>query len=108
MPDFGDLANKLERARAEMDAVRQLIGRQVVEGSAGDGIVSVKMSGDYRLLEVNFGPAAADQGGLAALGPLIVEAVNDAMREAAKLAELKLSDLAGELGIETPSPAPDA
>lgn len=105
MPDFGDLSNKLEHARAEMDAVRELISRQVVEGSAGDGAVSVKLSGDYRVLEVNFAPTAADVG-LDALGPLVVTAVNDAMLAAAKIAELKLSDLAGDLGITTPAPAP--
>ena len=68
---------------------------EVVEASAGGGMVKAKMSGDLRLLELSIDPEAIDPEDAELLQDMVLAAVNEAIRSARSLQESKLGGLAG-------------
>lgn len=98
-PNLNDLVQQLQRAQTEMAAVQDKLKDEVVEASAGGGMVQVKMSGSSQLLEVKIDPAAVDPEEVEILQDMIVAAVNEASRAAAALAEQRIGGIAGSLGL---------
>jgi nucleoid-associated protein EbfC len=71
---------------------------EVVEASAGGGMVKVKMSGDLRVLELRIDPEAIDPDDADLLQDMVLAAVNEAIRSAQELATEKLGGITGGLG----------
>jgi len=87
LAQFGQLQERLER---EVRDIR-------VEASAGAGMVSVKMDGQKRLLEVKIDPEIFAGKDAEMLGELILAAVNDASRRVDEALQNQLKGLAGGL-----------
>jgi DNA-binding YbaB/EbfC family protein len=96
--DPNSMMKQLQQVQAEMAAAQQKLKDEVVEASAGGGIVKVKMSGDLRLLEVQIAPEAADPEEVELLADMVIAAVNEALRSAQELATSRLGGAAGGLG----------
>ena len=100
----GRVKAKLTRARTVHFQEGQLTAEvieakdEVVEASAGGGMVKVKVSGDLRLLEVAIDPEAIDPEDAELLQDMVLAAVNEGIRAAQELAESKLGGVAGGLG----------
>jgi DNA-binding YbaB/EbfC family protein len=75
---------------------------EVVEASAGGGMVKVKMSGDLRLLEIAIDPEAIDPEDPELLQDMVTAAVNEGIRAAQELATSKLGGIAGAGGLGLP------
>jgi DNA-binding YbaB/EbfC family protein len=84
--------------QAEMSEAQEKLKDEVVEASAGGGIVKAKMSGDLRLLELTIDQEAIDPEDADMLQDMIVAAVNEAIRSAQELAATRMGNLAGGLG----------
>lgn len=97
------LSEQLARAQARADD-------EVVEGSAGGGLVRVVVSGALEFRSVSIDPAAVDPDDLELLGDLVVAALSDAMAQVRQLRSQTLGELAPELmgGLLDAEPAPDA
>jgi len=87
LAQFGQLQEKLER---EVRDIR-------VEATAGAGMVSVKMDGQKRLMEVRIDPEIFAGKDAEMLGELILAAVNDASRRVDEEMQSQLKGLAGGL-----------
>ncbi|HTQ85974.1 MAG TPA: YbaB/EbfC family nucleoid-associated protein [Candidatus Solibacter sp.] len=87
LAQFGQLQEKLER---EVRDIR-------VEATAGAGMVSVKMDGQKRLMEVRIDPEIFAGKDAEMLGELILAAVNDASRRVDEEMQNQLKGLAGGL-----------
>ena len=98
-PNLNDLMQQLQQAQVEMSAVQEKLKDEIVESSAGGGMVNVKMSGGSELLEVKIDPSALDPDDLEMLQDMIVAAINEATRSAAALAEKRIGGIAGNLGL---------
>ena len=72
--------------QAEMAEAQEKLKDEVVEASAGGGMVKVKMSGDLRLLEITIDPEAIDPEDAELLQDMVLAAVNEALRSAQELA----------------------
>ena len=96
--DLNSMMKQLQEVQAEMSAAQEKLKDEVVEASAGRGMVKVKMSGDLRLLEVAIDPEAADPEEVELLADMVVAAVNEALRSAQELAASKIGGAAGPLG----------
>ena len=72
--------------QAEMTEAQEKLKDEVVEASAGGGMVKVKMSGDLRLLELAIDPEAIDPEDAELLQDMVLAAVNEAIRAAQELA----------------------
>ena len=96
--DLNSMMKQLQEVQAEMATAQEKLKDEVVDASAGGGMVKVKMSGDLRLLEVTIDPEAADPEEVGLLAEMVVAAVNEALRSAQELAASKIGGAAGGLG----------
>jgi len=82
---------KLKKAQKEL-------AREVVEVEAGDGAVTVQVTGELKLKKVTIDPDQVDLDDIAELERWIEVAVRDAMGKAQELAAEKMKPLMGGLG----------
>jgi DNA-binding YbaB/EbfC family protein len=93
--DLGSMMKQLQQVQAEMAEAQEKLKDEVVEASAGGGMVKVKMSGDLRLLGIEIDPEAIDPEEPELLQDMVTAAVNEAIRSAQELASNKLGGIAG-------------
>jgi nucleoid-associated protein EbfC len=96
--DLNSMMKQLQQVQADMASEQEKLKDEVVEASAGGGMVKVKMSGDLRLLEVAIEPDAADPEDVEMLSEMVLAAVNEAIRSAQQLAADRLGGVTGGLG----------
>jgi DNA-binding YbaB/EbfC family protein len=100
--DVNAMMKQVQQMQAEMVEAQEALKDEVVEASAGGGMVKVKMSGDLRLLEVGIDPQAIDPAEAELLQDMVLAAVNEAIRSAQELATNKLGGIAGGGGLGLP------
>jgi DNA-binding YbaB/EbfC family protein len=84
--------------QAEMMKAQEELKNEVVEASAGGGMVTVKISGDLELRELLIDPQAVDPEDVELLQDMVQAAVNEAIRSAQELAASKMGAATGGLG----------
>jgi nucleoid-associated protein EbfC len=93
--DLNSMMKQVQRMQAEMSEAQEKLKDEVVEASAGGGMVKVKMSGDLRLLEIAIDPEAIDPEDPDLLQDMILAAVNEGIRAAQELASSRMGGIAG-------------
>src|SRR5919112_2097363 len=96
--DLNAMMKQVQQMQAEMTEAQEKLKDEVVEASAGGGMVKAKMSGDLRLLELAIDPEAIDPEDPELLQDMVLAAVNEAIRAAQELAASKMGGVAGGLG----------
>jgi DNA-binding YbaB/EbfC family protein len=91
--DLNAMMKQVQQMQTEMMEAQEKLKDEVVEASAGGGMVKVKMSGDLRLLEKAIDPEDAEL-----LQDMVLAAANEAIRSAQELATSKLGGIAGAGG----------
>lgn len=91
-----DMAQKMQ---SEMGRVKSEAEQKIVEGSAGGGVVTVKMNGAMQTLSVTIDPSAVNPEDVAMLQDLVRAAINEAVRKAKDLLQSDISQLTGGLNI---------
>lgn len=108
MPNMQQMMQQVQKMQKEMEVAQQELKSEVVESSAGGGMVSVRIGGDLVLREVKIDPAAVDPEDVEILSDMVLAAVNEALRMAQELAERKMGgataglDLGGLGGLGLP------
>ena len=97
--DINAMMKQVQQLQSDMAEAQEKLKDEVVEASAGGGMVKVKMSGDLRLLEVTIQPEAIDPDDAELLQEMVLAAVNEALRSAQELAATRLGGLAGGAGL---------
>jgi nucleoid-associated protein EbfC len=100
--DLNAMMKQVQQMQSEMMQAQEKLKDEVVEASAGGGMVKVKMSGDLRLLEVTIDPEAIDPEDAELLQDMVLAAVNEGIRSAQELATSKLGGIAGSGGLGLP------
>jgi nucleoid-associated protein EbfC len=96
--DLNAMMKQVQQMQSEMMEAQEKLKDEVVDASAGGGMVKLKMSGDLRLLEVTIDPEAIDPEEADLLQDMVLAAVNEAIRSAQELASSKLGGIAGAGG----------
>ena len=91
---LGDLGGLLESAQQAFSAQAQA-AQQVVEGSAGGGVVTVEMTGNGEVTRVTLAPEVVDPDDIDMLQDLIVAALHDAGVKVTELQRQALGALGG-------------
>jgi DNA-binding YbaB/EbfC family protein len=97
-PNMQQLLQQAQKMQQEMLEAQESLKDEVVEASAGGGMVTVQVTGDLRVKSITIDPKAVDPDDLELLGDMVLAAVNEALRSAQELASSKLGGIAGGLG----------
>ena len=82
-----------------MAVEQEKLKTEIVEASAGGGMVTVKVTGDQQVTEVKIDPQAVDPEDVEILQDMVLAATNEAIRSSQALAEQRLGGIAGGLGL---------
>jgi len=99
MPNMQQMMAQVQKMQHDMEVAQEELRNEVVEASAGGGMVTVKISGDLQLREVKIDPQAVDPDDAEILADMVLAAVNEALRKAQELAERKLGGATGGLDL---------
>jgi DNA-binding YbaB/EbfC family protein len=96
-PNMSAMLKQVQKMQADMAKAQEELKNEVVEASAGGGMVTVKISGDLEVREVRIDPEAVDPDDADLLQDMVLAATNEAIRSAQELAARKMNDAAGGL-----------
>ncbi|HET7590800.1 MAG TPA: YbaB/EbfC family nucleoid-associated protein [Solirubrobacterales bacterium] len=96
--DIQGLMKQAQQMQAEMMEAQEKLKDEVVEASAGGGMVKVKVGGDMTLREIAIDPEAIDPEDAELLQEMVQAAVNEGLRAAQELAGSKMGGITGDLG----------
>jgi hypothetical protein len=96
--DMNKLLQQAQQMQAEMAKAQEELANEVVEASAGGGMVTVKATGAGEITDIKIDPKAIDPDDPDLLSDMVLAAVNEALRAASNLAESKLGGAMGGLG----------
>jgi DNA-binding YbaB/EbfC family protein len=96
--DMNKLMQQAQRMQSEMAKAQEELANEVVEASAGGGMVVVKATGGGEIREIKIDPKAIDPDDPEFLEDAVLAAVNEALRSAQALAQTKLGGMMGGLG----------
>jgi DNA-binding YbaB/EbfC family protein len=94
-PNMNQLLKQAQQMQAEMAKAQEQLKSEIVEASAGGGMVKVTMTGDMHLREIKIAPEAIDPDDPELLQDMVTAAVNEALRSAQELAESRMGGIAG-------------
>ncbi len=90
--DFASLMQQAQQMREQMEKMQSGLASQEVEGSAGAGMVKVKMTGDQRVVSIEIDPSVMGED-RDMLQDLMVAAVNNALERAREIAQNQLTNV---------------
>ena len=93
------ITRQAQKMQKKMEDAQAEAASQVVEASAGGGMVSVKVNGKQELLEIVIEKDVVNPDDVEMLQDLIVAAVNEGMKKAQQLMQDKLQGITGGLNI---------
>jgi DNA-binding YbaB/EbfC family protein len=96
-PNMQAMMKQVQKMQADMVKAQEELKNEVVEASAGGGMVTVKITGDLELREVRIDPEAVDPDDVELLQDMIQAATGEAIRSAQELAASKMNAAAGGL-----------
>jgi DNA-binding YbaB/EbfC family protein len=99
MPNMQQMMQQVQKMQKDMELAQEELKNEVVEASAGGGMVTVKVSGDLVVREVNLDPAAVDPEDVEILSDMVLAATNEALRKAQQLAESKMGGATAGLDL---------
>jgi hypothetical protein len=97
-PNMQQLLKQAQKMQQDMIAAQEALKHEVVEASAGGGMVTVEVTGDLAVKSIKVDPQAVDPEDVELLQDMVLAAVNEGLRAAQELAASKLGGLAGGLG----------
>ena len=99
MPDFLGMMKQAAQLQSKMQAMQDELGQVEVEGIAGGGLVSVRMTAKMEVKAVKIDPSLMKPEECEIVEDLVVTACNDARRKAEAAMQEKMQSLAGGLGL---------
>ncbi len=97
-PNMQQLLKQAQKMQEDMIAAQESLKDEIVEASAGGGMVSVKVTGDQVLKEIKIDPEAVDPDDVELLQDMVMAAINEGLRASQELAAAKMGGIAGGLG----------
>jgi DNA-binding YbaB/EbfC family protein len=89
-PELKTFMQRAERLQQQMLDAQDELARSVVTGRAGDGLLTVTVSGLGELKSVRIDPALFDRGSVEQLQDMFVEAIHDGAESVRQLASAKM------------------
>jgi nucleoid-associated protein EbfC len=90
----------LQQMQNRIAKIQEELGETIVEGTAGGGMVTARVTGLKAVQSLKIAPEAIDPNDVELLEDTIIAAINDAMNNAEELASERMSAITG--GIKIP------
>jgi nucleoid-associated protein EbfC len=90
--DLGAMMRQAQVLRQQLETMQQSLNDEVVEGTAGSGLVKATASGTQRILSIELAPEAMTED-REMVADLIVTAVNNALERAKALQQQRVGHL---------------
>ena len=84
-PNLNALLQQAQKMQQEMMEAQEKLKDELVEASAGGGMVKVTMSGDLECKSLTIDPDAVDPDDVEMLQDMVMAAINEALRQAMEL-----------------------
>ncbi|UOD35464.1 YbaB/EbfC family nucleoid-associated protein [Deferribacteraceae bacterium V6Fe1] len=92
-------AQKMQKKMAEM---QEEAAKEVVEASAGGGMVTVKVNGKQEVVSITIEKSVVDPEDVEMLQDLIVAAVNEGIKKSQEMLQEKMASVTGGMGLNFP------
>ena len=96
--DMNAMLKQAQQMQAQMMEAQEQARHEIVEASAGGGMVTVKANGGGELVEIRIDPKAIDPDDPEMLADIVMAAANEALRSASELVESKIRGQMPDLG----------
>jgi hypothetical protein len=93
--DMNKLMQQVGQMQEQMQRTQEELANEMVEATAGGGMVTVTANGAGEIKQIKIDPKAIDPDDPEMLADMVLAAVNEAIRSARSLQEAKLGGLAG-------------
>ena len=98
-PNYQKMMKQVQKMQADMARAQEELAKEVVEASAGGGMVTVQVTGAIEIKSIKIDPTAVDPDDMEILEDMIMAAANEALRSAQELANKRLGGLTSGLNI---------
>ena len=99
MPNMQQMLQQVQKMQQEMETAQEELKNEVVEASAGGGMVTVRVGGDLEVRSVTIDPTAVDPEDVEILSDMVLAAINEGLRMAQELAAKKLGGATGGMDL---------
>jgi nucleoid-associated protein EbfC len=99
MADLMGMMKQAAQLQSKMQAMQEELGQIEVDGVAGGGMVSVRMTAKFDVKAVRIDPSLMKPDDAEMVEDLVVAALADARRKAEAAMQEKMQSLAGGLGL---------
>jgi len=99
MPNMQQMLQQVQKMQQDMEVAQEQLKDEIVEASAGGGMVTVKVAGDLQIKSIAIDPLAVDPEDVEILADMVLAAVNEGLRMAQELAASKLGGVSGGLDM---------
>jgi len=97
--NYQKMMKQVQKMQADMAKAQEDLAKEIVEASAGGGMVTVRVTGALELVSIKIDPAAVDPEDVEMLEDLVLAATNEALRTAQDLGAQRLGGLTAGLNI---------
>jgi len=94
-PNMQQMLKQVQKMQQDMMTAQESLKDEVVDASAGGGMVNVQVTGDLHVKSIKIDPQAVDPDDVELLQDMVLAAVNEGLRAAQELASSKLGGIAG-------------
>ena len=93
--NMNNLMKQAQKMQQDLAVAQAAVAALEIEASSGGGMVTVKMSGEHKLLDLQIKPEAVDPDDVEMLQDLILAAIRDAERQVDEVTEEKMGKFSG-------------
>ena len=99
MGNMGKLMKQAQEMQAKMAQVQEELEAREVEGTAGGGMVTVRMNGKQEVLGLKIKPEAVDPDDVEMLEDLVLAAIREARKHAETLMQTEMAKVTGGMDL---------
>ena len=99
MRNMNQMMKQMKKMQAQMAKAQEELAQKEVEGTAGGGVVKVRMNGHKQVQAVEIAPEVVDPEDVEMLQDLITAAFNEAMKQVDDMVAKDLGKLTGGLNL---------
>lgn len=96
------IMRQAQKMQKKMEEMQQQVAQEIVEVSAGGGMVKARMNGKQELVSIEIEKEIVDPEDIGMLQDLVMAAVNEAVKKSQALMQERMNEITGGLGINMP------